>query len=79
MIPPEEYRVVVLDEPMRPPGMAADTQRPPEKRLRAKKESEGLLGFLNIGSLGSLNEREKKVVEDVPQETASERSARQPG
>jgi cell division protein FtsL len=78
MIPPKEYRVVVLDEPMRPPGIAADTQHPPEKRLRAKKESEGLLGFLNIGSLGSLNERETKL-EDAPQKTASERAVRQPG
>ena len=72
MITPEEYRVVVLDEPMWPPGIAGQTQRPAEKHMQAKRESEGIFGFLGI------SERETKV-EDVPQKTASGRSVRQPG
>ncbi len=72
MIQPEEYRVVVLDEPMRPPGIAGETRSPAEKRMQAKKESEGLFGFLDI------NERGKKVG-DTPRKTASERIVSQPG
>ncbi len=77
MISPEDYRVVALDESMLPPGDAGAGPRPAAKRLQVKERSEGLFGFLKIGSRGSLNERGK--VDGVPQEVAFGQAVRQPG
>lgn len=74
MISPAGYRMIALDEPMRPPAIVRVEQRPAEHSLQANKGSEGLFGFLNIGSL---NKRGKHV--GGSRETAPEQPAPQSG
>lgn len=77
MIPPQEYGLVTLDEPMRPPGGFPAGPRRAAGSLRASKGSEGLFGFLNLGSSGSLSKRGEFA--GASQETAPMDTARQPG
>lgn len=74
MISPEGYRMIALDEPMRPPGIVHVEPRPAENSLQANKGSEGLFGFLNNESL---NEGGKHM--GASREIASEQAARQSG
>jgi cell division protein FtsL len=74
MISPEGYGMIALDEPMRPPGIVRVEQRPATSSLQANKKSEGLFGFLNIGSL---NEGGRHM--GASPEIAPEQVARQSG
>jgi cell division protein FtsL len=74
MISPEGYRMIALDEPMWPPGIVRVEPRPVENSLQANKGSEGLFGFLDIGSL---NKGGKHT--GASREIASEQAARQSG
>jgi cell division protein FtsL len=74
MTSPEGYSLVALDEPMRPPGIVHLEPHPVAQDLQANKGSEGLFGFLTIGSL---NKGEKHTGALI--ETASEQVARQSG
>lgn len=74
MIAPQEYRLIALDEPMRPPGVELERNAVADADMQTSREPERRFGFLKPGFL-----KKKREPGSAPEKTASTQTGRQSG